>query len=237
MTEIDFSRYASSKPIREITYEALKDAIISGEIAPGERIIESVYATKFNISRTPVREALRKLEQDDLVEYIPRRGVIVKSLNDDDINEIYIIRQSLESLAIEFAVKHVTTQDILELREILNHIDSNIKDNRTAEASRLSRELHTRIYELSELNRLVSMVATLDEYMDRFSYLSLTDESRRREAAKEHAQIVDALEARDVVLLKKVSECHLESARQNCLKAYDKQRSEAKRVLAKRNRR
>lgn len=88
MAAIPFQPMMESRPIREIAYEVLKHAIITGEIPAGERIVETEYADRLHISRTPLREALRKLERDGLVEYVQRRGVIVRAFTIADVEEI-----------------------------------------------------------------------------------------------------------------------------------------------------
>ena len=111
-----FERMGESKPIREIAYETLKHAIITGEIPAGSRIVETDYAERMHISRTPLREALRKLEQDGLVEYVMRRGVIVRAFTMEDVMEIYTIRNSLEMLTLPAIIQKATPQDLAELR-------------------------------------------------------------------------------------------------------------------------
>ena len=98
MTTSLFQPMMESRPIREIAYEVLKHAIITGEIPAGERIVETDYAERLHISRTPLREALRKLERDGLVEYVLRRGVVVRAFTIADVEEIYTIRNALEML-------------------------------------------------------------------------------------------------------------------------------------------
>lgn len=227
MGEIDFTRYDSSKPIREITYEALKDAIIAGAILPGERIVESNFAKQLNISRTPIREALRKLEQDGLVEYTPRKGVIVKSLEEEDINEIYTIREVLEALALQKALARITPEDIADLRHTLSQIDECVLSGDIVTASKHSREVHLKIYRMSGMERLVGLLNTLDEYMDRFSFMSLSDDERRKTAAREHRQLVDALEEGQIDKVLAISKAHLNGARINCIVAYETRKREA----------
>lgn len=227
MGEINYAMFAANKPIREITYEILKDAIISGDILPGERIVESLYAKRYNISRTPIREALRKLEQDGLVQYTVRKGVVVRSLEEKDINEIYILRKTLDHLALEHAIKHITEEDIARLRHIIDQAAQCVAQGDLEQASKYSREIHMEIYRLSQLSRLLALVGSLDEYMDRFSFMSLTEELRRKQSAYEHGLIVDALEKRDLAKAQCVSEMHLDASRIKCIEAYESRRLKA----------
>lgn len=101
-----------NKSMREKVYDTLKQMIIDGVIKPGERIIETEYSNKFQISRTPIREAIRMLELEGLVESQTTGGVIVKTLTREEISEIYKIRIALESLIIEEIIKKINNQDI-----------------------------------------------------------------------------------------------------------------------------
>ena len=101
-----------SKPIRDIAYDRLKHAIITGELPAGSRIVETTYAEQLHISRTPLREALRKLERDGLVEYVLRRGVVVRAFTINDIEEIFTIRNAMMMLILPSVIKNVTDKDI-----------------------------------------------------------------------------------------------------------------------------
>lgn len=220
MTEINYALFASDKSIRDVMYEILKDAIISGDILPGEHIVESAYAKRYNISRTPIREALRKLEQDGLVEYRARKGVIVRSLEEEDIREIYVIRQALEDLALQYAVKNVTEEDIQTLYAILDETATFIRVGDIGSASKNSRQIHVYIYRLSGLSRLQTLIGSLNEYMDRFSFMTLSDHDRQAQSAKEHRAMVDALKERDMEKLISISHDHLLRAQKKCIEGY-----------------
>ena len=120
---LTFQPMMESRPIREIAYEVLKKAIITGEIPAGERIVETDYADRLHISRTPLREALRKLERDGLVEYVMRRGVIVHAFTAEDVEQIYTIRNCLEMLTLPDIIEKATAEDIASLRELLAKMD------------------------------------------------------------------------------------------------------------------
>ena len=118
---------AESKPIREIAYETLKKAIITGEIPAGTRIVETDYADRMHISRTPLREALRKLERDGLVEYVLRRGVVVRAFTIADVNEIYTIRNSLEMLVLRVLSAEKSGKNSLDIAGLLKIKGSEIQ--------------------------------------------------------------------------------------------------------------
>lgn len=110
-----------NKSMREKVYDTLKQMIIDGVIKPGERIIETEYSNKFQISRTPIREAIRMLELEGLVESQTTGGVIVKTLTREEFSEIYKIRIALESLIIEEIIKKINNQDIKKLEKVLKN--------------------------------------------------------------------------------------------------------------------
>ena len=123
MSTLRFQPMMESRPIREIAYEVPSSAIVTGEIPAGERIVETDYAERLHISRTPLREALRKLERDGLVEYVLRRGVVVRAFTIEDVDEIYTIRNALEMLTLPAIVERATQEDIASLRAKLHEMD------------------------------------------------------------------------------------------------------------------
>ncbi len=115
--DLDFS---GSKTIRETIYLAIKQAILDGKLAVGERIVEKTFAEAFRVSRTPVREALRRLETEGHVEYIPRTGVVVSGITKSDVVEVYKIRKSLEALILEEVVKNIGSADLVRLENVMD---------------------------------------------------------------------------------------------------------------------
>ena len=143
-----------SKPIREVAYETLKNAIVTGEIPAGSRIVETEYAERMHISRTPLREALRKLERDGLVEYVVRRGVVVRAFTIADVEEIYTIRNALEMLTLPAIVRNATAEDIRSLRALLQEMDAFDETGDIEALSPRARAFHTQLTRLSKMNRL-----------------------------------------------------------------------------------
>lgn len=219
MTGTRFSPSIESKPIREIAYETLKRAIITGEIPAGTRIVETEYADRMHISRTPLREALRKLERDGLVEYVLRRGVVVRAFTIADVDEIYTIRNALEMLTLPMIVVNATEEDISALREKLSRMDALLEQNNIDALSPLAREFHSQLTAISNMNRILRVIESQDEYIRRFSALSIAKESRRHAAHKEHYQLVELVEKKDLPGLEYLMQKHIERSKENCLKA------------------
>ena len=117
MSNQPFDVVSENRPIRDIAYEQLKHAIITGQLPAGSRIVETAYAEQLHISRTPLREALRKLERDGLVEYVLHRGVVVRAFTIQDIDEIFTIRNAMMMLILPSVIENVTPE-ALEKRDL-----------------------------------------------------------------------------------------------------------------------
>lgn len=212
-----YGKSDNTKPVRDIAYEKLKQDIILGELPAGTRIVEIEYSEKMHISRTPLREALRKLEKDGLVEYIQRRGVVVRAFTVDDINEIYTIRNALELLTLPSIIEKATPKDISHLRNLLNQMDILVKKNDIQALSPLARAFHSDLIAISGMTRILRVIESQDEYIKRFSMLSIEQEERRNAAHQEHYQIVDYVEKKDLVSLETLMKKHIERSKKNCL--------------------
>ena len=216
---ITFQPLMESRPIREIAYEVLKKAIITGEIPAGERIVETEYADRLHISRTPLREALRKLERDGLVEYVMRRGVVVRAFTIEDVREIYTIRNALEMLTLESIIENTTPEDISSLREKLAVMDQLLEKDDVEGLSPLAREFHWQLTSISQQKRILRVIESQDQYIRRFSAMSIRQENRRSAAHQEHHQLVDYMESRDLPKFKELMKSHIERSMENCLDA------------------
>ena len=216
---LTFQPMMESRPIREIAYEVLKKAIITGEIPAGERIVETDYADRLHISRTPLREALRKLERDGLVEYVMRRGVIVHAFTTEDVEQIYTIRNCLEMLTLPDIIEKATPEDIAHLRELLAKMDELNAKNDVEALSPVAREFHTAITAISGKNRILRVIEGQDEYIRRFSAMVIKQEDRRNEAIEEHHRLVDLIEQKDLPAFEALMKQHIERSKECCLAA------------------
>ena len=216
-----FQPMMESRPIREIAYDVLKKAIITGEIPAGERIVETEYAERLHISRTPLREALRKLERDGLVEYMLRRGVVVRAFTISDVEEIYTIRNCLEMLTLPAIIQNATAEDIRHLRSLLDEMDPLNENNDIASLSPRARAFHSYLTGISGQKRIIRAIEGQDEYITRFSALSIAKEDRRAAAHQEHHRLVDYVEARDLEKFEKLMRKHIERSKETCLLALE----------------
>ncbi|GLC29886.1 GntR family transcriptional regulator [Clostridium omnivorum] len=206
------TNFNQNKPIREVVYESLRRTIISGVIPAGERIVEKEYAERLNISRTPVREALRLLEMEELVEYLPRTGVVVKRISVEDAIEIYKIRHSLEVLASINAMDNITEEEIRDIENLLDITEQKNKEGDVEEVIRLFGVFNTKIYEASRMKRLANMISRLNEYLQRFRNISISENERREKALREHRIILKAIAEKNKDQIDDIIKKHLEDS-------------------------
>ncbi|MBO8154041.1 GntR family transcriptional regulator [Thermovirga sp.] len=199
-------------PVRVIVYETLREAIFRRELKDGDKLIESELAEKLNVSRTPVREALRMLESEGLVERIPRKGLFVKGLSKEDIIEIYSIRQALEALAIRSVCKNITDEELKELKRLYSQMEEAYEQGDDNKLFALSQKFNEAIVAPSNMPRLLSLLATYHEYLRRLRSRSFSKSSRKVQALKEHGQILEAISERNPDKAERLVKEHLENA-------------------------
>ena len=224
MNTISFQPMMESRPIREIAYEVLKHAIITGEIPAGERIVETDYADRLHISRTPLREALRKLERDGLVEYVLRRGVVVRAFTIADVEEIYTIRNALEMLTLPAIIEKATEEDIASMRAKLREMDELIAAKDYESLSPVTRAFHRQMTNLCGQNRILRVIEGQDEFITRFSAMAIRQEDKLLEAQAEHYALVDLIEKRDLAGFQDLTARHINRSKEMCLASLAEQR-------------
>ncbi|MED5769096.1 GntR family transcriptional regulator, partial [Streptococcus anginosus] len=148
------------KTLSQIVYEGLKMVILDGTIPVGERINEKLYADSLNISRTPIREALRRAEEEGLVEYIPQHGYMVKNIKAEDVAEIYQLRKSLDTIATINAAKKMGEKEFEDLEAILNRGEAAYEGASLEGLTSSWKGFNEYIYEQAQMPRLQSIVST-----------------------------------------------------------------------------
>lgn len=215
---IKLADLSQNKPLNEIVFEGLRIAIIKGIIPVGERINESVYAEKMNISRTPVREALRRIQEEGLVEYVPHYGVVVKKITIEDAVEIYQIRKALDILATQNAMKIMTEEQFDEMKALLEKTDEADAGGDYKEVIELSGQFNDMIYEFCRMPRLDVIVKKLRQYLMRFRDISLTENDRRRKALDEHWLLYQNMRKKNYEQVAMITSEHLDYSEKFILK-------------------
>ena len=185
------------RPLREIVYEQLKRQILTGEITPGTRMMEVDLADEMGVSRTPVREAIRKLEKEGLVTIEPRRGAYASDISVKDMVDTMEVREHLESLAACLAAQTMADEQREELEHIADEYAKAIHDNNMEEMIHYDELFHKGIVNASGNKTLIQISETVQELALRFRYLSYDDLSRYGSMPMEHKEILDAIENND----------------------------------------
>jgi DNA-binding GntR family transcriptional regulator len=207
------------KPLREVVFETLREAIINGTLRPGERLMEIQLAEELGVSRTPVREAIRKLELEGFVVMVPRKGAYVAGISLKDIADVFEVRASLEALAAGLAAERITGEELEELERILVRKAKIIEEENLSLFVESDSKFHDTLYQMSRNQRLIQSVSNLRDEIQRFRAVSLAYPGRMREALEEHRKIVEAIAERDVIQAQALAREHIENAENSLLEA------------------
>ncbi len=196
-------------PLRDIVFQTLRKAILTGELEPGERLMETQLGEKLGVSRTPIREAIRKLELEGLVVMVPRKGAQVAQFTEKDIKDVLEVRAALEALAAKLACTRMDDRSFLRLQLIITEYDYAARDNDMEMMIEKDIEFHEAVFAATQNDKLSQMFNNMREQVDRYriAYLKHTENSVA--VIEEHTQILDALKARDVVRAEELSANHI----------------------------
>lgn len=211
------------KPLRELVFESLREAIINGTLRPGERLMEVQLAEDMGVSRTPVREAIRKLELEGFAVMVPRKGAYVAGISVKDISEVFEIRAALEGLAAGLAAERIAADELEELERHLVKVNEYTEANDLKSLVETDTSFHDILYKASRNERLVQIISNLREQIQRFRTTSLAVPGRMKEALIEHKEIVEAISDRNVAQAQNLAQQHVENAENSMLEALQHQ--------------
>ena len=196
-------------PLRENAYKVIKRMILKGYFKPGERLIENQLSKNFGVSRTPIRESIRKLAAEGLVEITPKGGTKISKLSENDIDEIYEIRDVLESLAAEKAASIMTDKDIESLEKLVKDAEKALLNNEIKKMAQIDTKIHNIICKFSKNNRLFQLIDVLCTNITIQRELILETTGAGKEAIAGHRKIINALKRRDKQAVKKTIHEHI----------------------------
>lgn len=213
---VDMNEYL---PLRDVVFNTLRKAILKGELKPGERLMEIALAERLGVSRTPVREAMRKLELEGLVVMIPRRGAQVANITEKDLNDVLEVRIALENLSIENACMRMTEEQLEELWNAAKNFEATMAEGNLVKLAEADVAFHEVIYKSSDNRRLNQVLNNLREQIYRYRVEYLKDEETRKLLVKEHKEIYEAIKKRDVKSAKEISYQHIENQREAIIRS------------------
>lgn len=182
------------KSLKEKVYEILKEMIISGKLKYNERIEEDALATSLEVSRTPVREAINKLEQEGWITIIPRRGMFVSNVSLKEINDIFQVRLNLEPIILQMGFSNIPLNECQRLkREFESFLDKELTKDEAKTLDELDNTLHLLILKSCNNNFIEKMMENVYEHNMRLRNQSVQSNDRRNEATKEHINLIDSI--------------------------------------------
>ena len=184
-------------PLRDVVFNTLREAILKGELKPGERLMELKLAAKLGVSRTPIREAIRMLEQEGLAVTIPRRGAVVAHMSEKDTEDVLQIRCALDELAVQLAADNIQPEQLEELEQARQAFEDATRTKDVKRLAQMDVQFHDVIYRATGNARLVVLLNNLREQMYRYRVEYLKNESSLPRLLQEHQDIVDGLRERD----------------------------------------
>ncbi len=205
-------------PLRVSVLEALREAILEGQFAPGEPLVESHLAGQLGVSRTPVREALRALEREGVITALPGRRLIVAKPSEQEIHHLYDIRMALEGLAVRSAASRVTPADAIELRAMVAEMRDALARRQIDRLGAAGRRFHDALVRLSRNEILVAMLQGVAARTHYLRQLGLRDPVLAAETTEDHAELCEAVIAGDSARAERVSQRHIERGRQSLLR-------------------
>ena len=201
-------------PLRDVVFNTLRQAILRGELKPGERLMEIQLANKLGVSRTPVREAIRKLELEGLVLMIPRKGAEVADISEKSLKDVLEVREALEELAARLACDKITKEGINRLKEAAQDFRSALKSNDITQMAEADVRFHDVICNATENQKLGQLLNNLREQMYRYRIEYLKDQHVYEKLLSEHEEIIRHIEKGEKDEAARVVSRHIENQAQ-----------------------
>ena len=198
-------------PLRDVVFNTLRQAILRGELKPGERLMEIQLANKLGVSRTPIREAIRKLELEGLVLMIPRRGAEVAEITEKSLRDVLEVRRALEELAVALACDRITEEEVESLKEAAKEFEQALKGGDVTEYAEADVKFHDIIYFATQNQRLIQLLYNLREQMYRYRVEYLKRKEMHSILLEEHEYIIQCIEKREKEHAKKAIGTHIEN--------------------------
>lgn len=205
-------------PLRDVVFNTLRKAILTGELQPGERLMEIHLANQLGVSRTPIREAIRKLELDGLVIMIPRRGAEVAQITEKELKDVLEVRRALDALCAELACDRITEEEKLQLKKACIEFE---KATATGDATTIAEadvKLHDIIVAATGNKRLIQLVNNLSEQMYRYRFEYIKDENQHNHLVDEHRMIYESIIKHDKEKAAQAARMHIDNQEKSIIR-------------------
>lgn len=200
-------------PLRDVVFNTLRQAILTGELKPGERLMEIHLANRLGVSRTPIREAIRKLELEGLVTMMPRRGAEVAQITEKSMNDVLEVRKAMDALCAELACERITEEELEQLAEACEEFEKATATGDVKLIAQTDVTLHDIIMQATGNKRLVQLINNLSEQMYRYRFEYIKDFSQHERLVEEHRDIYESLLHRDKERASQAAKTHIDNQR------------------------
>ena len=198
-------------PLRDVVFHTLREAILKGEIKPGERLMELQLASKLGVSRTPIREAIRMLELEGLAVTTPRKGAEVAKMTEKDMEDVLQIRKALDELAVGLACDNIVESQLEKLFVALKNFEESTRSGDVKQIAQADVEFHDVIYQAADNPKLMNMLNNLREQIYRYRVEYLKNKSSYPRLIEEHKEIYEGLKRGDKQAVVEIVSHHVEN--------------------------
>ncbi len=205
-------------PLRDVVFNTLRQAILTGELKPGERLMEIHLANKLGVSRTPIREAIRKLELEGLVTMIPRRGAEVAEITEKSLKDVLEVRRTLDALCVELACDRISDGELEVLEAACLKFEEATKTKDARIVAKADVALHDIIVRATGNQRLIQLVNNLSEQMYRYRFEYIKDESGHATLIEEHKIIYESIKKKDKETAANTAKLHIDNQEKAIMK-------------------
>lgn len=198
-------------PLRDVVFNTLRQAILTGDLKPGERLMEIHLADKLGVSRTPIREAIHKLELEGLVTIIPRRGAEVAQITEKSMNDVLEVRRALDALCAELACDRISEKELDDLKAACDHFELTTHTRDLKKIAQADVALHDIIVQATGNRRLIQLINNLSEQMYRYRFEYIKDNSRHEMLVEEHRIIYQSIVRKDKETAAAAARTHIDN--------------------------
>ena len=198
-------------PLRDVVFNTLRQAILLGELKPGERLMEIHLADKLGVSRTPIREAIRKLELEGLVTMVPRKGAEVAQITEKSMNDVLEVRRALDALCAELACDRITDEELEALGHACEDFGAAVRTKDLKQIAQADVALHDIIVKATGNQRLIQLVNNLSEQMYRYRFEYIKDTNQHETLVEEHRIIYQSIANKDKQTAAEAAKTHIDN--------------------------
>lgn len=220
-------------PLRDVVFNTLRKAILTGELKPGERLMEIHLANRLGVSRTPIREAIRKLELEGLVIMIPRRGAEVAQITEKSLKDVLEVRRALDALCVELACDRIGSEEEEMLKEACEEFERATETKDATIIAKADVAFHDIIVQATGNQRLIQLINNLSEQMYRYRFEYIKDENRHDSLIDEHRIIYESIVKRDKKKAAETARLHIDNQEKSIIRQIRLEQEQASKAVKK----